>query len=671
MSLDNLDLDDQEFEELLEDTLKRLPVHSDEWTDHNAHDPGITILETLVWLAETYNYQLDRVTDSHRRKHMRLLGIEPQPPKPATADLQLAPQLPTEEERQQGRDQEASNTDPQLRSIPPEREGEVIPVGEKLIIEDGGGFMGVFETTKPVTLTRASIDRIVTVDRNGLIDNTTANETYGMRYRAFGERATRGSVLYLGFDRDPFEAAEEDIIDITLDYDDSDLPPVESHLDSAVTFTPSVDIVWEYCTDYEDWRSNGSWEAFTVIRDQTNQLYQGGTIALRKTGEWIDQKGKILNQDDEFVWIRCRVKTPGYEIPPRLSSVRLDVVPVTHTGTVENEVLTRPDGSTETTVSADQRFVFDNTPVLEATITVGGDHWDEVTDFDAAGPDEMQYVLDNTRGMIQFGDGINGKVPDSGQRVVAKQYVYGGGERGNVPRSASCRFKDDELAEIPVSLMAGATGGEDAESVGMALTRLRTELDTPDRAVSLDDYRRLATETPGLRIARVMTLLESDDHDTVRVVVVPYSPLGKPQPSEGMLRAVQRHLEKHRLLTDRLRVVAPTYVSIGVDTTIKIRAGYSEQGRIDAIRTALDSFLEPLGETGEDGWPFGRPVYQSELYEVIEHVEGVDAVLSITIQGGEAGERDPNGNVVIGDAALPYPDHHTVRVERGALGGNR
>ena len=39
MGVEMPDLDDRSYEELLADARKRIPVHAEQWTDHNAHDP--------------------------------------------------------------------------------------------------------------------------------------------------------------------------------------------------------------------------------------------------------------------------------------------------------------------------------------------------------------------------------------------------------------------------------------------------------------------------------------------------------------------------------------------------------------------------------------------------------------------------------------------------------
>ena len=46
-------LDDQPFEDIVREAEGRLPWLCPVWTDHNAHDPGITILELMAWFKET------------------------------------------------------------------------------------------------------------------------------------------------------------------------------------------------------------------------------------------------------------------------------------------------------------------------------------------------------------------------------------------------------------------------------------------------------------------------------------------------------------------------------------------------------------------------------------------------------------------------------------------
>ena len=69
-------LDDQTYEEIVKSAEGRLPWLCPVWTDHNAHDPGITILELMAWYKEMQQYHMNQFTDPLRCK---LLSVHRSP----------------------------------------------------------------------------------------------------------------------------------------------------------------------------------------------------------------------------------------------------------------------------------------------------------------------------------------------------------------------------------------------------------------------------------------------------------------------------------------------------------------------------------------------------------------------------------------------------------------
>ncbi|WP_336364724.1 putative baseplate assembly protein [Halalkalicoccus salilacus] len=800
MSIDIPDLDDSSYDELLENARRQIPARAESWTDHNAHDPGITFLELFAWLAETYGYQLDRVTDTHRLKYLKLLGERPRPPVSAEASLKIHPSADVASVR--------------------------LPPGTALEVEDDRGAKLAFQTAEPVTVTDARVESIVSDHRRGRTDVTQANATDGLYFLAFGPVAEAGSVMYLGIDDDPFAVGTH--LDLCISFHDDDLPPPAVHGDETPTFEPTVELSWEYLTNYQQWYSDTAWEPLDVASDGTNQLYRGGRISLAKPNGWRPDnwdvsEREVLDQRAGLYWIRCMVTTAGYEIPPQLSSVSLNVVTARHRTTVVEDPLHRLDGGTETTALPSQRFELTHTPVAapEETRVVGGgektlsDSWMPVPDFDASGPDDAHYVLNPAEGTVTFGIGPRGRIPPPG-RTVAASYVAGGGQQGNVSESADWTFVDetplgegtytyycathrevgmtgmivvgdppdepagsngngddgstigilDERGSTTVTIEVGVTtddnvpgfspaavridpgtrvrfiwvtdghtvvvenqppggdwpghptpepagfeyervftvvmpcaigvdpltaasGGRDAESISDTLARVKRELRTRYRAISLADYREVALNTPGLRFGRANATvvpttespvnvdgrqLQCEEHGRVRVVVVPYSTLSAPKrpiPSEGFLEAVQCHLNRHRLLTDRLTVEAPTYVGVAVDVEARASPDRRDEDVESAITNTLETFLDPLDGYEGEGWPFGRPVFVSEIYEVLERQTGIDCVLDVALAPRAGGSLDGAGNVRFDAAALPYlaDTDVAVRVERDRCDG--
>src|SRR6476646_6345665 len=71
------DLFQRRFQDLMEIGRARLPSLAPDWTDHNAHDPGITLMELLAWTGEAQLYSLSRLRRDERAAYSALLGIAP------------------------------------------------------------------------------------------------------------------------------------------------------------------------------------------------------------------------------------------------------------------------------------------------------------------------------------------------------------------------------------------------------------------------------------------------------------------------------------------------------------------------------------------------------------------------------------------------------------------
>ena len=69
-------LDDRTYNDILQETVARIPVHTPEWTNHNDSDPGITMLQVFAWLGEMLAYRMNRVPELNYLKFLQLLGIE-------------------------------------------------------------------------------------------------------------------------------------------------------------------------------------------------------------------------------------------------------------------------------------------------------------------------------------------------------------------------------------------------------------------------------------------------------------------------------------------------------------------------------------------------------------------------------------------------------------------
>ncbi|HEX6625017.1 MAG TPA: putative baseplate assembly protein, partial [Pyrinomonadaceae bacterium] len=69
-------LDNRNFEQLLTEAKRRIPVYTPEWTNFDVDsDPGITIVQLFAFLTESLLYRADRIPERNRLKFLQLLGI--------------------------------------------------------------------------------------------------------------------------------------------------------------------------------------------------------------------------------------------------------------------------------------------------------------------------------------------------------------------------------------------------------------------------------------------------------------------------------------------------------------------------------------------------------------------------------------------------------------------
>jgi hypothetical protein len=77
-------LDNRNFEQLLSEAKRRIPVYTPEWTNFEVDsDPGITIVQLFAFLTENLLYRADRIPERNRLKFLQLLGIPLQQAAPA------------------------------------------------------------------------------------------------------------------------------------------------------------------------------------------------------------------------------------------------------------------------------------------------------------------------------------------------------------------------------------------------------------------------------------------------------------------------------------------------------------------------------------------------------------------------------------------------------------
>jgi len=297
--------------------------------------------------------------------------------------------------------------------------------------------------------------------------------------------------------------------------------------------------------------------------------------------------------------------------------------------------------------------------------------WTKVPDFSDSIDKDRHYTLDPATGLLQFGDGVNGMIPQAGENnIKVFSYQAGGGSAGNVGAGEIKTLKSAVAGVDSVLNPTAADGGADTATLDEMLEIGPAIINHRNRAVTPEDFEWIAKQASRKIVkARCLPNTKNKKQEAVgwiSIIIVPDVPDAQPQPSPQLIRTVKKYLEAHSSNTlsaaHQIHVNGPDYSRIGVSVQIFVNsidaAGHVER----AAREKLDAFFHPLtGGANGEGWDFGRYVPASDVYALLEDIEGVDHVEELSfILNGEPCEE----NIVeVNEDSLVSNGEHTINLQ--------
>jgi hypothetical protein len=104
------------------------------------------------------------------------------------------------------------------------------------------------------------------------------------------------------------------------------------------------------------------------------------------------------------------------------------------------------------------------------------------------------------------------------------------------------------------------------------------------------------------------------------------------EPDAEDIARLTAYLDKRRLLTTRLYISSPAYRWVAAK--VQLRAGMdADEGDVTAeVLSRLYRFLNPLtgGPKGQ-GWPFGRELFLSDVYQCLQGIANVQFIRSVEL----------------------------------------
>ncbi len=648
-------LDDQRFEDIVREAVGRLPWLCSVWTDHNAHDPGITILELMAWFKETQQYQMNQIGPETARKLLELAGVHLRAERAAECALEIPPDAPARA----------------LYASLETREGVVFELAEEI-------------PEKRSALERAMIER---PDGKGFVDlmGMLSGETVFQPFEFGGEQ---GSALVLDFRVRP-----EDTLRLWFEVETP--AGVLRNPPDADTELPRT-LIWELA----------GIGAVTPLLDETLALSRSGYVTLPLTDAWrADADGlyRLTVRQAEAgceervrlhafsagryraVQTESRARTYRFTVRP-LKRCRIDLrsaqarsaelavflrdaagwrqipdyavqrdrnglrVTLDSTGAAKDgednlliagldpirlrdllfDATGRPGESFRLNLQGKGVLTEQLTLMCQTLYTDGTVRpalWKCVEDLSVCGPRDRVFVYDPRRETITVGDGAHGALiaPGEGGVMVVEELVSLCGE-GNLPANAGLYFTEDGTGVGNTA----AHGGAAAETLAEGRARLLYRLRDTRKCVSAKDYEWQALRTPGLRVAGARALPDYDVRQKhqkvpacVSVAVLPAGDDEMPTPDGRFLAAVSRQLERSRPVCIRTEAIPVRYADVTVSVRLWGEPGFRQETAEDAIR----KFFAPRGER------IGAGVGRDELAAVLQKLPGVLQVDRVEFRG--------------------------------------
>jgi len=651
MPLPAPNLDDRRFQDFVDDAKRLLQRRIPTWTNHNVHDPGVTLIEAVATIADQLSYRLNQVPERHHRKFLDLLGITLRPPTAARTDLTF-----------------------RLSAARPDT--ITVPSGTTASTRRGPGEPPVSFTTlddlEIVSVSLAELRAAPSVgEETSVLRDLGPDLANGNACACFSDVPQPGDRLYVGLS----EAAPAGMILLRTDSTiegigvDPDRPPLR----------------WEAAVP------GGKWAECDVESDTTGGLNRPGDVIVHLPREHTT----LLLNGVRAGWIRAVVTEPAPDVPaysrsPILHRITASCIggtaPAINASHVETEVLGATEGA------PGQRFTVARRPMLaqsEPAIEVSDasedgswQEWTQVSDFAGSDRDDPHYVLDWSAGIVELGPAVRladgsvrsfGMVPPERSVVRIRDYWSGGGSAGNVrPDTVTVLAGSIPFVSSVTNRRAG-TGGRDGETIEEAKVRAPRVLRTRDRAVSAEDFELIASEAAGAA-ARIRCVPPAGSNDPVRVLVVPdvsgYGAARVPFPAltppDDVLSRIASALDERRLIGVRVVVEPPHYQGVTVAARIRPRRGVDGEALRETALAALYRWLHPwLGGSDGAGWAFGRPVTLGDVHAALSDVEGLDYVEDARLYPADptSGTRqDAAQRVDVGADMLPFSYDHQIQV---------
>ncbi len=593
--LPGLTLDNDTFENLIEEYRNKIAGIYPEWTDYNYHDPGMTFLELFAWLRENQQYFMEQLGDEHYRAFFRLAGFRPLGRRPARILAELK------------RDDRISR-------------GELkIPAGTAF---ESGGLP--FETVSDERIPDAEIVRAEQLGPHGIPGFSLEVEQIRyqgqFRFSPFGMDPETGAAVQLYLTGALKSGREYRISFVILE---NGRNPGAG--DSGSYF---ANLKWEY-------RTAAGFRELTILSDETCGLLYSGRTAFR-----MDRGAPVL---EGGAAIRVSLVSGEYDVPPVITGISLSQIELAQKQThVYSEGRELGFG----TGFPDQVYQLPAEMFLADSIRIEAENacrpgkmlpWSIAEELYALGPEDRCYIADELSGTVRFGNGWHGLPPEG--KILLKAFAESAGASGNIKENSVLVCRAPGYSGKICTMVRSLSPGEDPETREETLLRILREKDQIWRAVTLKDYEQLTMQTPGLCLHSCRAWTEERDPTTVHLVVRPGNGQKTSSLTERQKDAVSSWLESRRLIGTHLKLHSPRYIRVDTELEVIPAPQYRDSAAI------LEKEIRKWYEERET--VYGEPLLYSELFGRLDALPCVRILRVLSLNPRTAGiKRNQNRDLI-------------------------
>lgn len=677
------------YEERMADALSAIPLITDEWTNYNPSDPGITILENLILFETLQGSRITMVSDEARRALLKMVGFEARKGKCARL-LLTADKLP----------------------------------GKTHIYNNQRFLIGnmVFETRRSQDIGDCHLIGIRSFydgeyhDHGHLLDREIV-----LPAKVFGDDPKVGDAILFFCDSLPEPGSETSFfIQINSGFHRNALKNRSENIFASFK--------WECYT------SDGFQEI--KAKDFTGALLESGEIKLKLPKEI--QYAEYSQGDLSGFCIRATLVTANYDVRPTILSVdaflfevwqkETRALALTYQQTEKirvhspmkgesyvlcfcregkGESYRRYELSTYTdrrgryclyekgktkgdfTLTFDKKlFGYEPSKVKDAVriaiyneevmrqyhvgYVVGYDDQEIELPFSHIVPDSFLLIAKRTdeNGEEYFDFVRPGKkdddaltyhllendgkivIEDAGDYIGAELYIGSisitEGPKGNI-RAGNYLVAPD-INDAPLFYNPGpGTGGTFREKIEDVRTRFQEDVYTSYTCITAKDYEQAAATAPGLCIRKIKAVMDELDN-TVHIAVLPGTDEKFPRLSKQYIDTISNILSERRLITTRFQISPPVYVKVSVKLTVYVKRQFSNS------REQIEERIKMLLNYIDGDKNFGDPLTFEEVFAGIENLDCVDYVYELFMQPENLKHallRD--GNIYPAENCLLYP----------------